>query len=151
MDNNHTYKINDEIIHSYYGEGTIIEINDEVGTIYFKNLLIHKNIYLNHPSLKKKTDKSINDNSNNTFNFDEPFSYDIPTPTINYCQNKKENKLKNEINKFKNTDYKNKFLFYYPGIYKFQIFTNNLTKNWIIQSDTYNTLIVGSNPTGASS
>ena len=48
------YQISDTVIHQSFGEGIIISIDNQIGTIFFSSLKTTKKILLTHPSLSKK-------------------------------------------------------------------------------------------------
>lgn len=53
-DDEKEYKISDTVIHTKFGEGIILGIENGIGNIFFKKEKSTKKILLNHPSIKKK-------------------------------------------------------------------------------------------------
>lgn len=49
-----SFKISDTVIHTKFGEGIILGIENGIGNIFFKKEKATKKILLNHPSIKKK-------------------------------------------------------------------------------------------------
>ena len=48
------YQVSDKVIHSSFGEGIIISIDRQIGTIFFPEIKATKKILLTHPTLSKK-------------------------------------------------------------------------------------------------
>ena len=53
-ENNGDFKISDTVVHTKFGEGIILGIENGIGNIFFKKEKATKKILLNHPSISKK-------------------------------------------------------------------------------------------------